>query len=152
MKKEKFRKPELTYKEYKEPLKSEIFQDTTTTEKTGVVVVETNGHKSKFSIEECLRYTEMCERDGQEVKNRYGLASYLFESGERDALISAKLYPEQPEPAAVSVPAENTLSGEILEALEILTDMLDGGEDISDMRQWYRAELWDDLMKELEKR
>ena len=113
---------------------------------------EKNGHLSKFSREEILRYLEIRIKSGEDIPTPHKLANWMYQTGEYDVFIRATLYPEKPEPAAVSVPAESSLSGEILEALEILTDMLDGGEDISDMRQWYRAELWDDLMKELEKR
>ena len=148
---EKLQKSELHIRNI-EPFKEQIFQDSTATKIVATTTGEKNGHLSKFSREEILRYLEVRIRGGEDIPTPHKLANWMYQTGEYDVFIRATLYPEQPEPAAGSVPAENSLSGEILEALEILTDMLDSGEDISDMRQWYRAELWEYLMKELEKR
>jgi hypothetical protein len=50
-----------------------------------------NGHKSQFSLAECLKYAESC--DG--IKNPRGLANSIFKSGESDYLILKTLYPER---------------------------------------------------------
>lgn len=48
---------------------------------------------SQFSIEECLKYVEICKSKGDEIKNAKALAMNLFKTGEADAFILATLYP-----------------------------------------------------------
>jgi len=55
----------------------------------------TNGHSSKFSIDECLQYVEQCRRNGDNITNAQGLARSLFQSGTSDSFILAALYPER---------------------------------------------------------
>lgn len=54
-----------------------------------------NGHKSEFSLEDCLAYVKICETKGEPVKNAKGLASHLYKTGEADAFILAALHPEK---------------------------------------------------------
>ncbi len=54
-----------------------------------------NGHRSEFSIEECLRYVEKCKADGDSIQNAKALATSLFQTGKSDAFIRATLYPEK---------------------------------------------------------
>jgi hypothetical protein len=56
---------------------------------------KTNGHKSEFSLEECLKYVETCRTRGENITNPKGLATTLYESGRADAFILATLYPER---------------------------------------------------------
>ena len=48
---------------------------------------------SQFSIEECLKYVELCKSDGETVKSPKALANHLFKTGEADSFITATLYP-----------------------------------------------------------
>lgn len=50
---------------------------------------------SQFSLEDCLRYAELCRKNGENILNPKGLATKIFRSGEADAFIKATLYPEQ---------------------------------------------------------
>lgn len=54
-----------------------------------------NGHRSQFSLEDCLAYVKICETKGEPVKNAKGLASHLYKTGDSDAFILAALYPEE---------------------------------------------------------
>lgn len=54
-----------------------------------------NGHRSQFSLDECLKYVQICAREGEPVKNAKGLASHLYKTGDSDAFILATLYPEK---------------------------------------------------------
>ena len=51
-------------------------------------------HRSEFSMDECLRYVEICQTKGEEIKNPKGLANHLFKTGEADSFIRAALFPE----------------------------------------------------------
>ncbi|HEX8249021.1 MAG TPA: hypothetical protein VF599_12660 [Pyrinomonadaceae bacterium] len=55
---------------------------------------ETNGHKSRFTITECLAYVDVCIEKGEDIRNRHGLATSIFKSGEYDPFIEAALNPE----------------------------------------------------------
>ena len=61
--------------------------------------VKTNGHKSQFSLDECLKYVRICESKGEPIKNAKGLANHLYKTGDADAFILATLYPEKREEA-----------------------------------------------------
>lgn len=50
---------------------------------------------SQFSIDECLRYVERCQKDGDPIRNAKALAFNLFKTGEADSFILAALYPEK---------------------------------------------------------
>jgi hypothetical protein len=54
-----------------------------------------NGHRSQFSLDECLEYVKICETKGEPVKNAKGLASHLYKTGEADAFILGALHPEK---------------------------------------------------------
>jgi hypothetical protein len=56
---------------------------------------KTNGHRSQFSLEECLKYVQICETKGEPIKNAKGLANHLYKTGDSDAFILATLYPER---------------------------------------------------------
>lgn len=58
---------------------------------------QTNGHKSQFSLDECLKYVRICEAKGEPIKNAKGLANHLYKTGDSDAFILATLYPEKRE-------------------------------------------------------
>lgn len=69
-----------------------INQSTTrTSEPTG------RGKHSEFSIEECLRYVEVCQSKGERVQSPKALARNLFDTGSSDAFIMQTLYPERAE-------------------------------------------------------
>ena len=54
-----------------------------------------NGHLSEFGLNDCLRYVERCQLEGQSITNPKGLATTLYQTGKSDAFIRATLYPEQ---------------------------------------------------------
>lgn len=54
-------------------------------------------NKSQFTIEECLKYVELCQSKGDDIKNAKALAMNLFKTGEADAFILSTLYPQQQE-------------------------------------------------------
>jgi len=137
----KLQKAEFSLLPYIEPFKDESFTDDNNTEKSVVVVGKPDGRQSQFSIAECRRYVELCADDGQTIKNRFGLADYLFRSGEKDALILARLYPEEPTAAPVDK--------EFADALEILLDLRSAEMDISDLEHYYAPTLWARLMEEV---
>jgi len=88
----------------KERIEEEKETHTEQTEKLAVSVdlknqTESNGHLSKFSLDECFKYVEVCRSKGEPVKNAKGLANHLFKSGESDVFILATLYPEKREEA-----------------------------------------------------
>ena len=56
---------------------------------------KTNGHRSEFSLDDCLAYVKICETKGEPIKNAKGLASHLYKTGEADAFILAALHPEK---------------------------------------------------------
>lgn len=60
---------------------------------------QTNGHRSQFSLDECLKYVRICESKGEPIKNAKGLANHLYKTGDSDAFILATLYPEKREEA-----------------------------------------------------
>jgi len=60
---------------------------------------KTNGHRSQFSLDECLKYVRICETKGEPIKNAKGLANHLYKTGDFDAFILATLYPEKREKA-----------------------------------------------------
>jgi len=60
---------------------------------------QTNGHRSQFSLDECLKYVRICEAKGEPIKNAKGLANHLYKTGDSDAFILATLYPEKREEA-----------------------------------------------------
>ncbi|HEX8289788.1 MAG TPA: hypothetical protein VF556_17535 [Pyrinomonadaceae bacterium] len=154
---EMFRKPEHAYKEYIEPFKEQSFIEPTTTEKTDVVVVEKNGHQSQFSFEDCIRYVNLCQQQGQIIKNPTGLATYLYESGEKDAFISAKLYPEPIEETHVEYDDEYKDAPQPLDEYELdearrfLEGMLSIGKNLSEFESFYAPSDWKILTKELQK-
>ena len=51
--------------------------------------------KSRFTIEECLRYVEIRKQQGDEIRNPLGLATTLFRTGEHDSFINAVIRPEE---------------------------------------------------------
>lgn len=57
--------------------------------------VSNGKHLSQFSIEECLKYVELCRTEGDDIPNPRGLAIKLSRSGEADSFILATLYPEK---------------------------------------------------------
>jgi DNA-binding transcriptional regulator YhcF (GntR family) len=61
--------------------------------------LKTNGHLSQFSLDECLRYVQICASRGEPVKNAKGLANHLYKTGDSDAFILATLHPEKREEA-----------------------------------------------------
>ncbi len=48
---------------------------------------------SQFSIEECLKYVELCKTDGDTIRSSKALANHLCRTGEADSFIMATLYP-----------------------------------------------------------
>ena len=68
-------KSEFALKEYKEPFKDQNFSDNNNNENKPVVVVVNDKRKSQFSLEECLRYVQICE-----TKSKKSRASSATES------------------------------------------------------------------------
>lgn len=60
---------------------------------------KTNGHRSQFSLEECLKYVQICETKGEKIISPKGLANHLYKTGDADAFILAALYPKKLEEA-----------------------------------------------------
>ena len=56
-----------------------------------------NGKHSQFTIEECLKYVEVCQSKGETVQSPKALANHLHKTGEADAFIMATLYPAKQE-------------------------------------------------------
>lgn len=54
-----------------------------------------NGHLSEFSLDECKRYVDLEIQDGATINNASALAMKLYQSGEADSFIKARLYPEK---------------------------------------------------------
>ncbi len=54
-----------------------------------------NGNHSQFTIEECLRYVEVCQSKGEKVQSPKALARNLYQTGTSDAFIMNTLYPER---------------------------------------------------------
>lgn len=143
-------------------LKSNL-DDNNNREKTDVVVVEKNKfYKSDFSFDECLRYVELCIAKGQTVKNAYGLAVTLHQSGDADAFIQATLYPE-PIKAEQTIeyaddeyemPAPEPMSETARESmLVMLRGMLREAtiENLQSLAPMHTPEDWNYLMEELQK-
>lgn len=58
-----------------------------------------DGHLSKFTLEQCLSYAQLCAFRGGNIKNPHGLAMSLYQTGKSDAYIRAELFPEEQEKA-----------------------------------------------------
>lgn len=56
---------------------------------------EIRNHKSQFTLEECLKYVEICQGKGDAIQNPKGLANHLHKTGEADSFILATLFPEK---------------------------------------------------------
>ena len=56
---------------------------------------DANAKQSKFSIEECLKYAELCKADGDAIQNTKALAIKLHKTGEADAFIFNTLFPKE---------------------------------------------------------
>jgi len=67
---------------------------------------QNNGHLSRFSLEECFKYVEICKSKGENITNPKGLATSLYESGKADAFILATLYPEENEKREIEIYGE----------------------------------------------
>ena len=66
--------------------------------KKELVEVQTNGNKqSMYSIEECLKYVEVCQTSGEKIQSPKALANHLHKSGEADSFIMKTLYPKDAE-------------------------------------------------------
>ncbi len=68
---------------------------------------ESNGHKSKFSLEECFKYVEICNEEGANIRNPKGLATKLHKEGKADELILVTLHPEQKDKPAWQLAIDN---------------------------------------------
>lgn len=64
-------------------------------EKKEEAVQKINALTSQFSLDECKRYVEAEIRDGATIANANALAMKLFQTGQSDAFIKAKLYPDE---------------------------------------------------------
>lgn len=53
-----------------------------------------NPKRSRFGLEDCLRYVEKCKSDGDAIQNTKALATKLHRTGEADAFILKTLYPQ----------------------------------------------------------
>lgn len=95
---EMFGKSEHSYKEYKEPLKSRDFSTAAAETKPAVEAVAQNGHLSKFSLEECLRYATICKNRAEPIRSVEALARSAYKTGEMDASIEATFCPANPAP------------------------------------------------------
>jgi hypothetical protein len=125
---------------YIEPLNKEPYIEPLTQQRESKKL---NGHNSIFSREECLKYVSILKSEGATINNPNAYAMTLYKSGESDAFIQAKLYPET---------AENQPESDArLEALQMLLDVHRSGEDVAEYKHWYAEEDWRWLMTELAK-
>lgn len=67
---------------------------------------QNNGHLSRFSLDECFKYVEICKSKGENITNPKGLATSLYESGKADAFILATLYLEENEKREIEIYGE----------------------------------------------
>ena len=56
---------------------------------------EQNKTGSRFSLEECMKYVEICVSKGEDIRNPKGLATNLYSTGTADAFILATIYPAE---------------------------------------------------------
>ena len=144
-------------KEYKEPFKNENFLTAAAAETEAAAAVETNGHKSLFSIEECLRYAAVCVKRGDPIKSVEGLARHAHQTGEMDAFIQAVLYPAKPDAAqeinfaGLKIDGGDLTGKERVEALKLLADVNTMGDDLNEFEHYYTPPDWVYLMSELNK-
>jgi hypothetical protein len=125
---------------YIEPLNKEPYIEPLTQQRESKKL---NGHNSIFSREECLKYVSILKSEGATINNPNAYAMKLYKSGESDAFIQAKLYPETPE--------NQPESDARREALQMLLDVHRSGEDVAEYKHWYAEEDWRWLMTELAK-
>lgn len=125
---------------FKEPLKQEPLNTHT---EDGVRENFQNGHRSVFSLEECIRYAEICKSNGDDIISPKALGKSIYKSGEFDVFIRATLYPENQQTAG----DDNRLA----DGLKILLEMDAEGFDLDEWKKWYSEEEWEWLMKEMEK-
>lgn len=144
---EMFRKPELVYKEYKEPLKEKNIE-TAAAEKIAAATTEIkNGHLSKFSREEILRYLDIRIKSGEEIPTPHKLANWMYQTGEYDVFIRAILYPETESEEI----AEDFKEKERRESLTMLLELQEIGANIEESAKFFAPEDWSWLMEELPK-
>lgn len=149
---EMFRKPEHLFKGIIEPFKDQNFLQTTTAKIAVTSSTTSNGHLSKFSQAECLRYLEIRIERGEKIDTPHRMAKWLYQTGEDDVFIGATLYPEKPAEIIESAPeitGGDEMTEKRREGLEILTEMKIIGEDLSEFERHYTPEDWRWLMERL---
>lgn len=67
---------------------------------------DSKAHHSQFSLDECLKYVELCRTKGDPINNARALARNLFKTGEADSFIRAALYPELQKEADLQIYGE----------------------------------------------
>lgn len=125
---------------YIEPFKDENFLEPTTS--------STEKNLSKFSIEECLRYVNIRIERGEKIDTPHRFARWLHQTGNDDVFISAVLYPEPVE--QITTDANQSETEKFFnDALAILRDVQELGDDVDDLKHYYAPEIWARLMEEL---
>lgn len=144
------------YKEGISFLNTNDLNPTTAAEKNAAAAAESNGHKSKYSLEDCLRYAEICIERGEPIKNPHGLATKAYQSGELDLFIHATLYPE-PIEQTIEYDDGEAPNGEpqpldeyeLLDARDLLKSALENNQDLSEFKSFYTPEDWQWLMAQV---
>lgn len=141
----------------------ELNQDLNTTSSSN-----SNGHLSKFSIEDCLRYVEIRIAKGERIETPHKFAKWLFQSGSDDVFIRATLYPEKPEMVSPAMPSEPQTSEEtdfdfqpeplndqtretVLASFRFMAEKAGGAEGLQCFADGYLPEDWTWLMGELKR-
>lgn len=134
---------------YIEPLKNQPDVEPATAEKSAeksvAAAANSNGHKSEFSQEECLKYVELCRAKGDPIKNPHGLAMSAYKTGAYDVFIRATLYPEETVTPQMNPDLEKSRS----DALALLLDVEASDEDVAGFEKYYTPEEWAWLMNEM---
>ncbi|MBS1797820.1 MAG: hypothetical protein JSS81_28625 [Acidobacteria bacterium] len=136
-------KTTVSLNSFKEPLNQEPLKSPTAPE--AVAAAETNGHLSKFSLEECILYAEISKSRGELIKSVHALANSAYKTGEMDVFIEATLYP------AAELTYEPDETEKLTGGLRILIEMRAEGEDWRDQQKWYTPEEWLWLTTQMEK-
>jgi len=138
---------------------SEKKSETKIVSATTTAADETNGHKSQFSIEDCLRYIEIRIERGERIETPHKLARWCWQTGEYDLFIAAVLYPEPVETQTIEYDDEFASEAappaldesEFDEARQFLKGMVNIGKNLSEFESFYEPSDWRKLVEEIRK-
>lgn len=147
---EKLQNPKLHIRNT-EPFKEQSFSEKTATETVATTSTNSNGHNSKFSLEECLRYVEARISRGEKIDTPHKFAKWLYQSGNDDVFIQATLYPDKGE-TVEGATAVGEISDKLREGLNLLYLVHSEGDEIDDYKKWYTPDEWAWLEEQLKNR